>query len=121
MSAAAAPALKHSGDTGERGSTETVEGFYLCVTKSAPTVRQSAKGDGEGVGERLGGAMAGRLNGGILLLFCGDVHTHTHEYMKLYQGIPPRSNTTHHYLITPVPKDRRGDVEKEVAKRLDRK
>lgn len=78
-----------SGNTGERGKQrkrETEEGFYLRVTKSAPTVRQSASEDGKGRG--CGGEDCWRngtvLNGGILPFLRTRTHSNT-------RGIPPGS------------------------------
>lgn len=85
------PGRRHSGDTGERRrqrGRETEEGFYLRVTKSAPTVRQSAGRDGKGGGEECC-RNGGTLNGGILPF----LHTHTHTQERTYnnaRGIPPR-------------------------------
>lgn len=73
----ALPGRRHSGDTGERRrqrGRETEEGFYLRVTKSAPTVRQSAGRDGKGGGEE-GWHSGGTLNGGILPF----LQTHTQQ------------------------------------------
>lgn len=83
------PGRRHSGDTGERRrqrGRETEEGFYLRVTKSAPTVRQSAGRDGKGGGEECW--RNGRtLNGGILPF----LHTHTQRntHTATLRGIPP--------------------------------
>lgn len=77
-----------SGDTGERGKQrkrETVEGFYLRVTKSAPTVRQSASKDGKGGGGLCGWGgkdcwrNGSALNGGILPFLWTHTHTPRHQ------------------------------------------
>ena len=109
-----------SGVTGERGKQrkkETEEGFYHSVTKSAPTVRQSAGGwEGEGV---RGRGLLAQWQGAQWWHSSLSVGTNTHNdntltYTHTHQGIPPLgvrkwSNTTHHCLITPVPTDRRAE------------
>lgn len=90
MSAAEAPALKRSGDTRERGSTETVEGFYLYVTKSAPTVRQSGSGDGEEVWVWGRGLLA-QWQGASMVVFLPFyvwTCTHTHKHTPIHKASP---------------------------------
>lgn len=87
MSAAETPALKHSGDTGERGSTETVEGFYLCVTKSAPTVRQSASADGEEVWVRGRGLLA-QWQGASMVAFFLFLWGRAHSCTQIHKASP---------------------------------
>lgn len=60
---------------------------------------QARTGGGVGAEERIAGTTAG-CSMVAFFPFLWDTHT------RLQQGIPLRSNTTHHYLITPVPKDR---------------
>lgn len=87
------PGRRHSGDTGERRrqrGRETEEGFYLHVTKSAPTVRQSAGRDGKGAGEELW--RNGRtLNGGILPFLQTHTHTQRNAHTATPGGFPPGS------------------------------
>lgn len=87
------PERRHSGDTGERRRQRgrgTEEGFYLRVTKSAPTVRQSAGRDGKGGGEES--LRDGRtFNGGILPFLRTHTHTQGHAHTATPGGFPPGS------------------------------
>lgn len=78
---------------------------------------QARTGRGGVAGERIAGAMAG-CSMVAFFPFCGRTHRHTHTqtaHTYIYTaapggfppGVPKWSNTTHHCLITPVPKDRR--------------
>lgn len=99
MSSAKAPALSALVTLEKEESRETEEGFYLRVTKSAPTVRQSASEDGKGRG--CGGEDCWRngrvLNGGILPFLWTDSQTHTYTdstHIHIHsrtRGIPPGS------------------------------